>query len=133
MNQNQTKLLEIFTQVNNEIESIILNPFNNQRDEHIDNLKKTIENRLSSCDLTFDDVVNYPLQDLVNSVENKISREYTKYSNDSQDETDSDPFKGIIYLEKKDFDYYFLKYSDLLQQMSNINLKYDHSLTCGLF
>ena len=59
-----------------------------------------------------EDIINYPLDDLVKSVENNVSREYSLFFKNCEDnDQNSDPFKGIIYLEEKADLKFFFKFT----------------------
>ena len=112
MNEKQIKLLEIFTLANTQIQNIFLRNYGPSKEEPIRRLKDELRKTMTSCGLEKEDIINFPLDDLVKSVENDVSREYSVFFKDFQDDDqNSDPFKGIIYLEEKTELGYFFKAS----------------------
>ena len=124
MNEKQIKLLEIFTLANTQIQNIFLRNYGPSKEEPIRRLKDELRKTMTSCGLEKEDIINFPLDDLVKSVENDVSREYSVFFKDFQDDDqNSDPFKGIIYLEEKTHLKDFFKIYNFLKEISNYEIK----------
>ena len=124
MNEKQIKLKEIFTLTNTEIHNIFLRNHGSNKEEHIREVKNDLRKTMTSCGLEKEDIINYPLDDLVKSAENNVSREYSVFfKNCEDDDQNSDPFKGIICLEEKTHLKDFFKIYNFLKEISNYEIK----------
>ena len=137
------KIKEICILFNNEIEKIVLaklRPY--EKSKMIEDSKRNLLDSLEKNSLRMDDVLKYPLEELVKSVDNKVSAEYYLYckeiesqnqqkeelkpkdeSEDAQSEESLKPcvdeFSGIIYLQKKSVSKDFLSFFNLMNRASS--------------